>query len=128
MKQQQTNSDEEEVQTFTMPTFRPARPTKEIDISGLTEEQFQALRKSDPFMYYSIQPVMEARRSGKTITHAEVMSALQGGVDAAAGGSVSSGRTRVSRKTRISDGCDDITALSSYFDQLQGPNDVRKTE
>ena len=112
-------------------TFKPARPTKEMDISRLTEEQFQALRKSDPFMYYSIQPVMEARRSGKTITHAEVMSALQGDVDAhdaAAGGSISSHPIKVSRKTCISDGCDAATTLSSYLDQLQDSNGFLKRE
>lgn len=112
------NNEEEERQTFSIPTFRPQKETKEIDLATLTEEQFQALRKSDPFLYYSIPAVMQARRVGKTIGYADVLSSLQGDVDAGAGGSTSRRRTRVTRKTRISDGCDDVTALSAIFDQL----------
>ena len=119
MAQQPTNNrSNQEGETFTSSTFRPQQRTKEIDISTLTEEQFQALRKSDPFMYYSIKQVMEARRSGRTISHADVMASMQGGVDAGAGGAASANHTRVSRKTRISDGCDAVTALGMYLATL----------
>ena len=121
MKQQPTDKVVEG-QTFTLPTFQPHQPKNQMDISKLTEEEFQALRKSDPFMYYSIKPVMQARRSGRTISHANVMVSLQGDVDAGAGGSASCEHVKVSRKTRISDGCDSVTALSLYLDQLEDSN------
>ena len=48
--------------------------------------------------------------------------AMQGDVDAAAGGSASTEQTqvKVSRKTRISDGCDSVTALEMYLANLFG--------
>ena len=121
MDQQPTNNQSNQGgDVYTTPTFKPSQQTKEMDISKLTEEQFQALRRSDPFMYYSIKPVMQARRSGRTIRHADVMVAMQGDVDAAAGGSASTEQIQVnvSRKTRISDGCDSVTALGMYLANL----------
>ena len=125
MAQQPTNNrSNQEGDTFKVPTFQPKQRTKEIDISTLTEGQFQALRKSDPFMYYSIKQVMEARRSGRTISHADAMASMQGDVDAGAGGAASTNHTevKVSRKTCISDGCDAVTALGMYLATLDQEN------
>ena len=63
-------------------------------------------------MYYSMKPVMQARRSeNSTLSHTDVMASLQCDGDAAAGGSASTGETKIARKTCISDGCDSVTAV-----------------
>ncbi|KAK1733281.1 hypothetical protein QTG54_015998 [Skeletonema marinoi] len=60
--------------TFTVPTKGAAStdeaPKRVIDIRNLSEEELKALRKQDPFLYYSIQSARNAalRRNSADMT------------------------------------------------------------
>ena len=61
-----TNTDTDTVMTFTVPTKQTDEaPKRVIDTSNLSDEDLEALKKQDPFLYYSIPSVRNAtlRRS-----------------------------------------------------------------
>jgi hypothetical protein len=95
--------------TFTINTFRPeveGQSTMEIDISSLTESQINALRREDPFLYYSIvKPTSNPNRS--------VATAVQGAVNQGRGNVVV-----VQRQRRISVEVDDVTAGCQFLEAL----------
>eukprot|EP00986_Skeletonema_menzelii_P010847 scaffold5428_cov150-Skeletonema_menzelii.AAC.2 len=50
-----TNTDTDTVMTFTIPTKQTDEaPKRVIDTSNLSDEDLEALKKQDPFLYYSI--------------------------------------------------------------------------
>ncbi|KAL3774449.1 hypothetical protein ACHAWO_004516 [Cyclotella atomus] len=100
--------------TFIMPTFRPSRK-KELDLSTLTLEEFKALKHTDAFMYYSLPGVLQASYSGFPVNHSELLASMNG--DAAAGPLARN--AIITRKTRISDGCNDVTALAKAFAAME---------
>ena len=91
-------------QSFTFNTFRgeDADSQREIDVTALTAEELNAIRTSDPFMYYSIlQPTRGPPRD---------ISAALATVQA------SQGQTNtVQRRRRISVETDAVTALGWTF-------------
>jgi hypothetical protein len=102
--------------TIRVPTVQAAPRVIEIDTSALTDEELTALKKSDPFMYYSIPGVINAFRTGQPVNHSNLVAdASRDAADAAAGGR---NATVVSRRTRISDGCDLLTSLSAELNSL----------
>jgi hypothetical protein len=53
---------------FTVPTFAPKSSTpKQVCIDGITPKVLAMIKKSDPFLYYSIPGVGEARLSLKEV-------------------------------------------------------------
>lgn len=94
---------------ITVPTKGPSTSTRvrEINVSTMNDEDLKALRKSDPFMYYSISQVIKAFRCNIPIDHSS-LGITQG--DAAAG-QAQAPPVMVSRKTRISDSCDFVQMM-----------------
>lgn len=79
---------------FTVPTFAPKLSTpKQVCIDGITLKDLAMIKKSDPFLYYSIPGVREARLSLK-----EVKVPQQAQVNTAQ-------PRNVARKTRLSFEC-----------------------
>jgi hypothetical protein len=83
----------------------------------MNEADLVTLRKTDPFMYYSIPSVIKAFRSNLPVDHSALVELAQG--DAGAGGQAQPS-TVVKRQTRISDGCDYITVMSEMINMATG--------
>lgn len=95
---------------ITVPTAVPStsRRTREIDLSTMNSEDLKALRKDDPFLYYSIPKVVRAFRN-RPVDPSSLVTNTQ--ADAAGGQSLVSSCI-VSRQTRISDSSDLVTVMS----------------
>jgi hypothetical protein len=48
-------------ESFTVPTFRPKAPEKQITVKDLSSQDLGELKKNDPFLYYSIPQVRKAK-------------------------------------------------------------------
>ncbi|KAL7511000.1 hypothetical protein ACHAXN_007903 [Cyclotella atomus] len=47
-------------ESFTVPTFRPKAPEKQVSVKDLSSQDLSELKKKDPFLYYSIPQVRRA--------------------------------------------------------------------
>ncbi|KAL7487120.1 hypothetical protein ACHAW6_012716 [Cyclotella cf. meneghiniana] len=85
-------------QTILVPTFpsEPRKP-KQVDVSKLTKDDIQSLRKDDPFMYYSIPGVSKADLLCQPVDCSNLQSLIRG--------DASCSRV-VSRRSRVSTECD----------------------
>jgi hypothetical protein len=77
MNQSQTNNRPESTlmnqsQTMCVPTAT-TKPTTEIDLSHLSENDLSSLQQKDPFMYHSIPSVHKARLYLKDIDHSKLV-------------------------------------------------------
>ena len=87
-----------------VPTFT-TKPTAEIDLSQLSENDLSSLQQKDAFMYYSIPSVHKARLYLKDIDHSTLLAprALQAS-------------SIVSRKSRVSTECHMDVLLEDLLD------------
>jgi hypothetical protein len=106
----------------TVPTEGPSTSTRvrEIDVSTMNDQDLKALRKADPFMYYSIPQVIKAFRCNIPIDHSS-LGITQG--DAAAG-QAQALPVMVSRKTRISDSCDFVQMMAELSEMGLLPENI----
>jgi hypothetical protein len=112
----QANSNEQNHDAiFTVSTFRPSRK-QELILSTLTLEQFKSHQHTDTFMYYSIPGVVQASYLGFPVNHSELMASMMN--DDAAAGPLARNAI-ITRKTRISDGCDAVTAFVKAFAAME---------
>lgn len=81
--------------------------TVELDLRTLTEDDLASLKRSDPFLYYSIPAVYEARLVNKDIDHAELLAAIN---------SAPKRSCVVSRKTQLSTECHAEKVLEDLLD------------
>jgi hypothetical protein len=107
-------------QVLTVPTKGlPATETKKkvIDTAHLNEEDLNALKKSDPFLYYSIPGVRAATiQSNRSV---DTMSSLHGGViprRASCPSRIESAPTKVERRSSISFECHPDLLLENLED------------
>lgn len=93
--------------TISCPTFPEDRPNKIIvDVANLNVEDIQALKKSDPFLYFSIPAVYKAAVYNREID----LSTLQ-----------DSHSSRVERHSRISFECHPDLLMEEFTEDLAGP-------
>ncbi|KAK1746241.1 hypothetical protein QTG54_002848 [Skeletonema marinoi] len=57
--------------TILVPTFPDKKDEEELDLQSLTEEDLKLLKKTDPFLYYSIPAVNKAALSLKKVDHSK---------------------------------------------------------
>ena len=93
--------------TISCPTFPEDRPNKIIvDVANLNVEDIQALKKSDPFLYFSIPAVYKAAVYNREID----LSTLQ-----------DSHSRRVERRSCISFECHPDLLMEEFTEELSGP-------
>eukprot|EP00985_Skeletonema_marinoi_P000775 scaffold287_cov151-Skeletonema_marinoi.AAC.8 len=63
--------------TILVPTFPDKKDEEELDLQSLTEEDLKLLKKTDPFLYYSIPAVNKAALSLKKIDHSKASQSMK---------------------------------------------------
>ncbi|KAK1746273.1 hypothetical protein QTG54_002880 [Skeletonema marinoi] len=84
--------------TILVPTFPDKKDEEELDLQSLTEEDLKLLKKTDPFLYYSIPGVNKAALSLKKVDHSKA-----------------SQSTKVTRKARLSFECHPSLAMDELL-------------
>ncbi|KAL3776282.1 hypothetical protein HJC23_003152 [Cyclotella cryptica] len=102
----------------TVPTFPVKAPPREMDVEDLTNSDVAALKKSDPFMYYSIPSLRSATLRGEDVNESAVLNLMprRGSKrsETESQRDVASKRT-VSRRTRISAECHPDLLMEDIF-------------
>lgn len=88
-----------EIRRISMSIFEQKPPARELDLQDLSEKDLASLKKSDPFLYYSIPGVRSASVALKDVDYSDVDALCQQGV--------SKGRSssRVVRRSCVSFEC-----------------------
>jgi len=92
--------------TISHPTFSDEKPKKIIDTTDLNVEDMESLKKSDPFLYFSIPAVRRAAVHNKEVD----LSSLR-----------DSQASRVERRSRISFECHTDLLLEDLMDMEELP-------
>ena len=109
--------------SIVVPTNASSPEQREVfDISNLSNEDLQALRKKDPFLYYSIPSVRRAELGFNDSSCSCSSKGLDSSVSAAAvsddDNDKSSASTTVKRCTRVSFECHTDLLLEEYLSEL----------
>ncbi|KAL7479266.1 hypothetical protein ACHAW6_005005 [Cyclotella cf. meneghiniana] len=113
----------EEVSAFSVATVFE-RPRKEMDIRDITSTDLPALKKNDPFMYYSIPSIRKAALHFKEINAATLTVSTS---DEATGRSPGrSSKSKVTRQSRMTFECHPDLQLDGLMNSLDSghPNGV----
>eukprot|EP00985_Skeletonema_marinoi_P003569 scaffold1542_cov143-Skeletonema_marinoi.AAC.18 len=89
--------------TISRPTFPEDRPKKSIDTANLNAQDIESLKKSDPFLYYSIPAVHKAAIHNREID----LPALH----------ADSHSSRVERRSRISFECHTDLLMEEFMEE-----------
>ncbi|KAK1740299.1 hypothetical protein QTG54_009249 [Skeletonema marinoi] len=92
--------------TISRPTFPEDRPKKSIDTANLNTKDIESLKKSDPFLYFSIPAVHKAAIHSRQID----LPALH----------ADSHSCRVERRSRISFECHTDLLMEEFMEELSG--------
>jgi hypothetical protein len=90
------------------PTFPEDRPKKSIDTANLNAQDIESLKKSDPFLYFSIPAVHKAAIHSREID----LPALHADSH--------SNSSRVERRSRISFECHTDLLMEEFMEELSG--------
>eukprot|EP00984_Skeletonema_dohrnii_P020684 scaffold10156_cov98-Skeletonema_dohrnii-CCMP3373.AAC.3 len=90
--------------TILVPTFPDKKDVEELDLQSLTEEDLKVLKKTDPFLYYSIPGVNKAAVSLKKIDHSKAWQSQS---------------TKVTRKERLTFECHPSLAMDELLVGLE---------
>src|SRR6056300_1202326 len=108
--------------SIVVPTTASSPEQREVfDISNLSNDDLQALRKKDPFLYYSIPSVRRAELGFSDSSSSCSSKGLDSSASAAAAMSdddKSSASTTVKRCTRVSFECHTDLLLEEYLSEL----------
>mmetsp|Transcript_8435 Transcript_8435/g.10647 ORF Transcript_8435/g.10647 Transcript_8435/m.10647 type:complete len:129 (+) Transcript_8435:100-486(+) len=86
--------------TILVPTFPDKKDEEELDLQSLTEEDLKLLKKTDPYLYYSIPAVNKAALSLKKVDHSKASQSQS---------------TKVTRKARLSFECHPSLAMDELL-------------
>ncbi len=97
----------------TISTFRDEKPKKIIDTADLNVEDIESLKKSDPFLYFSIPAVHEAAVHNKDIDLSNLRDCQS---------------SRVERCSRISFECHTDLLMEEFMEELSGQSDSKDVD